>query len=83
VTNLGTGTILLRSCGLRPKQYFKSLANCAAIAREVDRLYVYDNSVDSREPQLVFRALEGQIVKSYISHPLWTAPIANEMHSKE
>ncbi|MDZ4251477.1 MAG: hypothetical protein U1A72_02770 [Sulfuritalea sp.] len=27
-------------------RYFKSIANCAAVAREVDRLYRYDNSVD-------------------------------------
>lgn len=64
-------------------RYFKSLANCAAIAREVDRLYVYDNSVDAREPQLVFRALEGRLLKSYISHPPWTASIARELQNDE
>ncbi len=33
-------------------RYFKSIANCAAVAPEVDRLYLYDNSLDDIEPRL-------------------------------
>lgn len=37
----------------------RSIANAASIAAEVDRFYVYDNSVDDRDAQIVLRAAEG------------------------
>ena len=51
------------------------MANAAAIARQVDRFYVYDNSVDDRDAQLVVRASEGHVVRTYTEPPAWAAPI--------
>lgn len=56
-------------------RYFKSIANCALIAPEVHRLYLYDNSVDGVEPKLILRASEGKIVKDYAEAPAWIEPI--------
>ncbi|MFO0757738.1 MAG: zeta toxin family protein [Byssovorax sp.] len=56
-------------------RYFKSIANCATVAAEVDRLYLYDNSVDGREPLLLLRAAEGRIVKTYGDPLPWMDPI--------
>ncbi len=56
-------------------RYFKSIANCAAVAHEVDRLYLYDNSVDGREPTLLLRASEGRVVKAYAAPLPWMESI--------
>lgn len=57
-------------------RYDKSVANCAALAQYVDRLYVYDNSVDDVEAQLLFRLSNGEIVKKYVENlPAWAKPI--------
>jgi predicted ABC-type ATPase len=53
-------------------RYAKSITNCAAISKEVDRLYVYDNSLDNIEPRLLFRASNGELVKQYENRPDWT-----------
>ena len=58
-------------------RHFRSIANCALVAREVDRLYLYDNSVDGEKATLVLRASKGEIVKQYCSLPEWMEPIAN------
>ena len=60
-------------------RYYKSIANCAAVAREVDRLYLYDNSVDGADATLVLRAARGAIVKMYREPPEWMAPIVDEL----
>ena len=36
-------------------RYYKSIENCKIISPIVDRLYVYDNSVDGEEARLQFR----------------------------
>ena len=46
-------------------RYIKSIANCAEVAGEVDRLYVYDNSLDGVEARPLFRLKDGQIGKIY------------------
>ncbi len=56
-------------------RYFRSIAQCAVIAPWVDRLYLYDNSVDGAEPQLIMRTQEGRIVKSYQATPSWMLPV--------
>lgn len=56
-------------------RYVKSIANCVAIAREVDRLYLYDNSVEGADAMLVLRATRGRIVKAYCTPPAWMVPI--------
>lgn len=58
-------------------RYFRSIANCALVAREVDRLYLYDNSVDGEQSKLVLRASNGVIIKQYCTVPEWMEPIAS------
>lgn len=57
-------------------RYDKSIANCCILAAVVDRLYVYDNSIDDVEARLLFRLSEGELVKRYVETlPTWAAPI--------
>ena len=60
-------------------RWARSIANCASIATEVDRLYLYDNSVDDRDPLLVLRATEGRIARLYGAAPPWSAPIVERL----
>ena len=46
-------------------RYYKSLANAAQIVKEVDRAYVYDNSIDDDTPRLLFRTVDGKVFKQY------------------
>jgi predicted ABC-type ATPase len=45
------------------------------VAGEVDRLYLYDNSIDGAEPRLVARASEGRVIRRYGAEPEWMGPI--------
>ena len=57
-------------------RYVKSIANCGMIADQVDRLYVYDNSIDGEEARPLFRLKEGQIGKIYTEAiPAWAQNI--------
>ncbi len=57
-------------------RYFKSIVNCTNIAKEVDRLYVYDNSKDGCKAQVLFRLRDGQIRKRYVTDtPEWAKNI--------
>jgi predicted ABC-type ATPase len=60
-------------------RYAKSISNCAAVASLVDRVYVYDNSVEHEEPKLLFRASTGRIIKVYHAIHDWASPIANNL----
>lgn len=46
-------------------RYDKSIANCQLLAPIVDRLYVYDNSVEDADARILFRMSNGEVVKSY------------------
>jgi predicted ABC-type ATPase len=52
-------------------RYYKSIANCALLASVVDRLYVYDNSIENVFPELLFRASKGQLIKQYAAMHNW------------
>lgn len=57
-------------------RYYKSIVNCETIAPVVDRLYVYDNSVDYQDAKLQFRLTNGIIVKTYVEDiPEWARNI--------
>ena len=57
-------------------RYIKSIVNCAEIASEVDRLYVYDNSAENTKAIPLFRLREGQIGKIYVENiPEWATNI--------
>lgn len=61
-------------------RYQKSIANCAAALSIADRTYIYDNSIDDREAQLLFRASEGHLTKQYTEAiPQWALPIYNQL----
>ena len=36
-------------------RYQKSILNCIEISKKVDRLYIYDNSIENESPKLIFR----------------------------
>ncbi len=57
-------------------RYDKSIANCIALAPYVDRLYVYDNSIEDAEARLLFRLGNGELVKRYVDElPDWASTI--------
>ena len=57
-------------------RYSKSIAQCVAVISLVDRAYIYDNSVDDADPQLLFRTESG-ILKKVYQQPVndWAKPI--------
>lgn len=46
-------------------RYYKSIENCKLIASVVDRLYVYDNSIDGEEARIQYRLSNGSVEKVY------------------
>ena len=57
-------------------RYDKSIANCVILSTIVDRLYIYDNSIEDAEARLLFRLSNGDLVKRYIEDlPTWATPI--------
>jgi predicted ABC-type ATPase len=56
-------------------RYYKSLTNCVLLAKFVDRLYVYDNSIEDRQHSLLFRATNGKLTKQYAPINDWAKPI--------
>ena len=56
-------------------RYGKSIANCAIAVSIVDRAYVYDNSVDFDAPRLLFRAVDGNVEKTYGEISAWAKEI--------
>ena len=58
-------------------RYFKSITNCKVASQLADRTYIYDNSVDGQEAQLLFRFVDGKLFKQYVEEvPNWAAEIA-------
>ncbi|MBQ8761375.1 MAG: zeta toxin family protein [Bacteroidales bacterium] len=53
-------------------RYYKSIGNCKMVSPIVDRLYVYDNSVDDEDAKLLFRLADGNVAKIYTDEiPQW------------
>lgn len=60
-------------------RYQKSMLNCRLIAKIVDRLYIYDNSIDNQVARILYRMSNGNIVKQYIENlPEWALKIASQ-----
>lgn len=60
-------------------RYDKSIANCKILSAIVDRLYVYDNSIENAEARLLFRLSDGELAKRYIEElPNWASTILPE-----
>jgi predicted ABC-type ATPase len=57
-------------------QYSESIAHCCKLARMVNSLYVFDNSVDGENPNLLFHITDGNLGSMSISNlPAWAYPI--------
>jgi predicted ABC-type ATPase len=57
-------------------RYSKSILNCKEIGREVDRLYVYDNSRENEKALPLFRLRDGVLAKKYVEViPDWAKSI--------
>lgn len=53
-------------------RYYKSLLNIGKVIPLVDRVYVYDNSVEDQMPKLLYRTVDGQLFKKYVEDiPEW------------
>jgi predicted ABC-type ATPase len=64
-------------------RYSKSIAQCSVVAKMVDRLYVYDNSVDFEDPRLLFRLVEGKLEKKYQKINPWAQAILASCNNKD
>lgn len=61
-------------------RYYKSLINMSKAIKFVVRAYIYDNSVDDRDPQLLFRTESGVMRKRYTDDfPEWTKPLIESL----
>jgi predicted ABC-type ATPase len=65
------------------ERWARSIANAASVAADVDRLYLYDNSVDERDAQLVLRASDGRVSRTYGAAPSWAAPIVERLAPRD
>jgi predicted ABC-type ATPase len=61
-------------------RYSKSIVNCAVLSSIVDRLYVYDNSVDDVFPELLFRSSDGILTKQYSNLHDWAKIIFKKIN---
>jgi len=60
-------------------RYRKSIVNCATLSHLVDRLYVYDNSIENEKAKLLFRASNGILTKQYSEINLWAEIIYGQL----
>lgn len=60
-------------------RYIRPIANYTDVAPEIDRFYVYDNSVEDADPRLILRAADGVIQKRYVDPPHWAEPIVGRL----
>ena len=52
------------------------MLTCKYIATTVDRTYLYDNSIDNAEQQLLLRLSDGIMIKRYVEQlPEWARQI--------
>lgn len=57
-------------------RYNRSIVNCGIASKMADRTYAYDNSVENAEAQLLFRMVDGRLLKTYVdSIPEWAQTI--------
>ena len=60
-------------------RYQKSIVNCMRCATIVDRVYVYDNSIDDVDARLLFRMSDGKLFKRYTDDiPEWAQLLVND-----
>lgn len=60
-------------------RYYKSIRNCKTVSSIIDRLYVYDNSIDDADARPLFRLTNGLMAKQYTSNlPEWAITLLPE-----
>lgn len=60
-------------------RYHKSIQNCKTVSSIVDRLYIYDNSIDDTDARPLFRLTDGSLVKHYTKDlPEWAVTLLPE-----
>lgn len=62
-------------------RYSKSIANGFYLSSEIDRSYFYDNSLEDKEPKLLFRTKNGKISKQYRKISDWAIPIIENLNN--
>lgn len=57
-------------------RYYSSLKNISKAMEIADRVYLYDNSIENKEPRLILRTADGKIAKRYTDDiPDWVMAI--------
>lgn len=57
-------------------RYYSSLKNISKAMEIADRVYLYDNSIENKEPRLILRTADGKIAKRYTDDfPDWVKAI--------
>ena len=56
-------------------RYYRSINNCIKAAAIADRAYFYDNSINDVDPKLLFRTVDGKIVKYYNKLAPWAKDV--------
>jgi predicted ABC-type ATPase len=60
-------------------RYYRSIRNCVEATPLIDRAYFYDNSETDADPSLMFRAVNGKLIKIYRKIPFWAKNIADSL----
>jgi predicted ABC-type ATPase len=58
-------------------RYSKSIANCCICSKFSDRTYVFDNSIEFKDPELLFKVVDGKVTKEYNEINKWAMSIFN------
>ncbi|MES2588365.1 MAG: zeta toxin family protein [Bacteroidota bacterium] len=61
-------------------RFSKSVLNSLLVSKFVDRSYFYDNSLEDKEPKLLFRTKNGKISKQYRKISDWAQPIIQHLN---
>ena len=56
-------------------RYSKSISNCCVVSEIADRVYIYDNSIDFKEAQLLFRVTDAKVTKEYTVINNWALTV--------
>jgi predicted ABC-type ATPase len=62
-------------------RYSKSIINCSVCAKLVDRVYVYDNSVEFEEPTILFKVTNAIEFKKYNAINSWAKSISDSVQN--
>lgn len=60
-------------------RFNKSILNGMIVSKNVDRCYFYDNSLENKEPKLLFTAKNGKISKEYRKIAPWAELILEKL----